>query len=136
MRLQKSLEDSDSLVSKYQKQNQVHNESYKEMLTAVTQISNITMKVFTIEENNSNPAAVEELCNIEKCKEYLSEIQKIPCEDIGPFFKTIKKLIDMYTNVLGKKREVRLSLMKKDAQLKKLSEEDGNSHEKMKQESS
>ena len=59
IRYQKSLEDAETLVSKYQKQNISNNESFKSILSAITQIGNMTTKVFTIGMSKDNSDAVE-----------------------------------------------------------------------------
>jgi Zn-dependent oligopeptidase len=95
------------------------------MSQALTKIGNITMRIFTLSKVKDNSEAVEELCNIEKCREFSEEIEKIEkSEEITPAIKSLRKLADLLSQALTKKRETRLTAVKKEAQLRKALEEE------------
>lgn len=77
LRYQKSLEDSDNLVSKYQAQAATNSKLNEKTSQALTLIGNLTMRIFTLTKVKDSTEAVEELCNIEKCKEFSEEVEKI-----------------------------------------------------------
>lgn len=64
LRYQKSLEDSDNLINKYQAQAMANSRSNEQTSQALTQIGNITMRIFTLNKVKDSAEAVEELCNI------------------------------------------------------------------------
>lgn len=59
LRYQKSLEDSDNLVTKYQAQALTNSRSNEQNSTALNLIGNITMRVFTLTKVKDNAEAVE-----------------------------------------------------------------------------
>ena len=64
LRYQKSLEESDNLVGKYQTQAITNSKSNEQTGQALTLIGNLTMRIFTLTKVKDSTEAVEELCNI------------------------------------------------------------------------
>lgn len=59
LRYQKSLEDSDNLVTKYQAQALTNSRSNELNSSALNLIGNITMRIFTLTKVKDNAEAVE-----------------------------------------------------------------------------
>jgi hypothetical protein len=59
LRYQKSLEDSDNLVSKYQKQANTNSKSQEKTSAALTHISNMVTRIFTLSKVKDSAEAVE-----------------------------------------------------------------------------
>ena len=77
LRYQKTIEESDRQIDSHKKNLINSNKNYEEMLKKIANLYNLAAKVFAVtakEKDNSD--AVEELCEIEKCKEFSESLER------------------------------------------------------------
>jgi hypothetical protein len=95
------------VVAKYKKLHQESSKSYEVLLEEMTQIASMIGKNFTPFMSKDNNEAVEELCAIEKCKDFEERMDKLDESGVpalGQLVKAIKKLSSFYVDSLNKKR--------------------------------
>jgi hypothetical protein len=96
--------------------------SYELLVNEMTQIAGMIGKNFAPFMSKDNNEAVEELCAIEKCRDFeerMDRIEESGIPALAQLVKGIKKLSGFYMDSLNKKRELRLLYLKKEASFQK-----------------
>lgn len=123
LRYQKSLEESDQVVSKHQKAAHSAHKNYEDLSRKIEAVHALTSRVFAGKPSKESGEAVEELCEIDKCKEYMEEVERAGLESEG-LSKIVATLLKHTLWCLNRKREGRILFMKKEAAVLKALEEE------------
>jgi hypothetical protein len=101
---------------------QYASKNYDELLKKIASLHSITNKIFFLapSKDKDSSDAVEELCELEKCKEFIDSMDKFAAiSDLELVTKMLTLIVKNNQMSLNKRREHRIQFVKKETHLLK-----------------